>query len=168
MKKITIAIIALAVLGIGVIFAFAQKTDGDHKGGRGFGRGGHHRGGGFMFRGLDLTEEQKAQVKQIRDASKTKIQPIREALKANRQKMNELTANGAFDEGQVAALANEQATLGAQMTVERLRVRSQMFAILSDEQKAKAAQIKEQMKERFKNRVNKRKAAEKAPAETTN
>jgi protein CpxP len=167
MKKITIAIIALAVLGIGVIFAFAQKTDGDHKG-RGFGRGGHHRGGGFMFRGLDLTEEQKAQVKQIRDASKTKIQPIREALKANRQKMNELTANGAFDEGQVAALANEQATLGAQMTVERLRVKSQMFALLTDEQKAKAAQMKEQMKERFKNRMNKRKAAEKAPAETTN
>ncbi len=161
MKKITIAIIALAVLGIGAIFAFAQKADSGHKG-RGFHGGGHHRGGGFMFRGLDLTEEQKAQVKQIMEASKTKIQPVREALKANRQKMNELTANGAFDEGQITALANEQGTLSAQVSVERVRVKSQMFGLLTDEQKAKAGQMKEQMKERFKNRMNKRK---KAPAE---
>src|SRR5688572_25668774 len=134
MKKIIVAILAVAILSIGAIFAIAQTADGgtDMKGGK---RGGHHRGGkrhrgggGMMFRGLDLTEEQKAQMKSIREASKTATASLREAMKANRTKLAEATANGAFDEAQVTAIANEGAALMAQMTVQRTKLKSQMFA----------------------------------------
>ena len=165
MKKVTAAILACAILAIGVVFAFAQ-TGGDAGKGRGFGkRGGHHRGG-MMLRGLDLTDDQKAQMKAIREANRSKVQPIREALKANQAKLREATANGAFDEAAVSAIANEQAGLKAQLTVERARVMSQTFALLTDEQKAKAAEAREKMKERFKNRGERRgrKGGEKAPA----
>jgi protein CpxP len=158
MKKFIIAIIAVAVLSIGAMLAFAQTTDGgtDKKWGkRG---GGHNRGGGMMFRGLDLTEDQKAQMKSIREASKATTAPLREAMKANRQKLAEATANGAFDEAQVTAIANEGASITAQMTVQRTKVKSQMFAILTDEQKAKAAEMKATMKQRFQERRNKREA----------
>jgi len=159
MKKVVIAILSIVLVATGTIFIFAQK--GGQEGKRGFGKHGIRGGGhGFFLRGLDLTDEQKAQVKQIREASKEKNKAVREQLKATRQSLNELTANGAFDEAQVTAIANQQAALHSHMIVEKERVKSQIFAILTDEQKAKAAQMKEQMKERFKNRKNKRQSAE--------
>ena len=139
MKKILIAILALAVLVTGVIFAVGQKAE--HGGHRGVGRRGMHRGAGMMFRGL-LTEEQKTKLKELRTASRDSLKPTFEALKANRQKMRELTANGAFDEALVTALANEGAALRAKLIVERQRMKSQLFSMLTDEQKAKLAEIK--------------------------
>lgn len=157
MKKIIVAIIAVAIVSVGAMLAIAQTTNGgtDKKFGK---RGGHHRGGGMMFRRLDLTEDQKAQMKSIREASKTATAPLREAMKANRQKLTEATANGAFDEAQVTAIANEGAAIKAQMTVQREKVKSQIFAILTAEQKAKAAEMKATMKQRFQERRNKREA----------
>lgn len=160
MKKLIIAIIAFAVLAVGVMFAVAQRSDDGRKGGK---RGGHHRGG-MMLRGLDLTVEQKAQFKQIREANKTKTQSLRESLKANRQKMNEATANGAFDEAQISAIANERAGLSAKMIVERARVKSQMFAVLTAEQKAKAAEMKSKMKDGFKGKMKNGERGGDAPA----
>ena len=152
MKKFIVAIIAIAIVSVGAMLAIAQTTDGgtDKKMGK---RGGHkmgkmHRGGGMMFRGLDLTENQKAQMKSIREASKATTAPLREAMKANRQKLTEATANGAFDEAQVTAIANEGAAIKAQMTVQREKVKSQMFAGLTAEQKVKAAEMKATMKQK--------------------
>ena len=151
MKKVFIAILAFSVLATGVIFAVAQKSDDGGKGSHGR-RGGHHRSGGMGFRGIDLTEAQKTQIKSIREANKAAVQPLREAMKANRAKMAELTANGAFDEAQITALANETAAVQAKLTVERQRVKSQMFTVLTEEQKAKMAEIKAKRGERKKGR----------------
>src|SRR5690606_18588829 len=148
MKKAIIGILAIAVLAMGGLLVFAQSSEGvadggakkmDRKGRHHFGKRGGH---GFMFRGIDLTDEQKAQMKTIREANRTQTAPLREAMKANRQKMREATANGMFDEATVTMLANEQAAVMAKMTVERERVRSHLFGILTAEQKAKMAEMK--------------------------
>jgi periplasmic protein CpxP/Spy len=150
MKKALIAILALAVLAAGVIFAVGQTASkGDKRWGR---RGGHHRVAGIAFRAIGLTEDQKAKLKEFRAASRTNNKPVREAMKANRQKMRTLTANGAFDEAQVTTLANEQAGLQAKLIVERQRMKSQFFAILTEEQKAKLAEMKAKVGERRKER----------------
>ena len=147
MKKAIVGVLALAILTMGGLLVFAQSAS-DVKGER----NGHHfgkRGGhGMMFRGLDLTDEQKAQMKAIREANKAQISPLFEAMRANRQKMDEATANGNFDEAAVTAIANEQALIMAKMTVERERVKSQMFALLTADQKAKAAEMKAKFAER--------------------
>ena len=134
MKKFTIGFLVFALVALGTVFAIAQKGgDGDWKGKR----GGHHHGGfGFMAEKLNLTDAQKAQVKEIMEASRAKMQPLREAGKANHQKMEAATANGQFDEAAVSAIAQEQATIGAQMIVEKARVKSQIFQILTAEQKS--------------------------------
>ncbi|MGD9561307.1 MAG: Spy/CpxP family protein refolding chaperone [Pyrinomonadaceae bacterium] len=140
MEKILFAILTLAMLTTGVVFAFGQTTQDNEHADRG--RRGHHRGGfGMMFRGLGLTEDQKAKMKELRSASHTNLKPTFEALRANRQKMKELTANGAFDEAQVTAIANDQASLSAKLIVERHRMKAQFFSILTDDQKAKLAEI---------------------------
>ena len=106
----------------------------------------------MMFRGLDLTDAQKTQVKQIMESSKATAKPIREQMKANQQKLAQLAENGNFDEAQVQAIAAQQGNLTAQMIVEKEKIKSQMFAVLTDEQKAKAAEMKAQMKQRFEQR----------------
>lgn len=145
MKKATIAVLIVAVLGLAAIFVVAQRG----------GFGGKHGamggpGMGMPFRGLDLSDEQKAQVKQIMVASHEKLKPVFEALKANRDKLKEATKAGAFDEAAVTAIANEQGSLHAQMIVERQRTMSQIYAILTDEQKAKFAEIRDKGPDGFK------------------
>lgn len=161
MKKITVAILSIVLVAMGAMLLFAQTTD-QPEGKRGFGKKGFGKRGGHarMFRALDLTEEQKTQIRQIRQASREKIQPIREQMKANRQRLAELSAGGTFDQAQVQAVAAQQGSLTAQMIVERESVKSQIFQILTPEQKAKAAELREQrkqrMQERIQNRLNKR------------
>ena len=73
-------------------------------------------------------------------------------MKANHQKLADLKGN--FDEAAVTEVAKNQGDLMAQMIVARQRVKSEIFAILTDEQKAKAEQLHEGMMKRFKDRMN--------------
>lgn len=156
MKKITVAILSIVLVAMGAMFIFAQQNN-QTEGKRGFGKKGFKRGGhGMMFRGLDLTEEQKAQIKQITDNSKNTVKPIRGQMRANKQRLQEVSANGNFDAAQVQAIAAQQGSLSAQLIVERERVKSQVFQVLTPEQRRKAAERREQMKERFKNKMENR------------
>ena len=149
MKRKSIAIIAVVgILVIGGVFAIAQRAM--H---RGFGGRGMHGGQGamMMLKRLDLTSDQQAKVKEIFEANKGTVQPIFTQLKANHEKLNALGGN--FDEGQVSAIAKEQGDLTSQLVVARQKVKSQIFAILTDDQKAKAAQLQQEMKQRFQNRT---------------
>ena len=137
-----------AVLVVGGVFVIAQRGMQRGFGGRHMGPGGP--GAMMMFRQLNLTDDQKAKGKEIFEASIGSIQPIREQMKANHEKLASL--NGS-DEDQLQALAKQQGDLMAQMIVAREHVKSQIFAILTDEQKTKATQLRDQMKERFQNRM---------------
>lgn len=137
MKKIAAAIIGVLVISIGALALFAQKGDGGKRGGS----GGEHRAFGMIFKKLGLTEEQQAKAKEIVQAGFEKNKGVFEALKANREKLKAATANGAFDEPAVTAIAAEQAGLMSQLIVEKERTKSQIFAILTDEQKAKAVEL---------------------------
>ncbi len=152
MKKYTIGFLVFALVALSTVFAIAQNGGDNWKGKR----GGHHKRGGFgrMAEKLNLTDAQKAQVKEIREAGRSTIQPLREARKANRQKMKAATADRQFDEAQISAIATEQAQISAQMIVEKQRVKAQMFQLLTAEQKVQMQQFKEQRKERFQNRKN--------------
>lgn len=168
MKKFLVAILSVILIAAGAIFIFAQDNSADKDGKRGFGkRGGHHRGGmERIFRALDLTDEQKAQMKAIRQASKDSTKPIREQMKANRQKLQTLSESGTFDEAQVRAIAAEQGNLSAQLIVEKEKVKSQIFNLLTPEQKAKAAEIKAQFKQKMQERMQKRAERQKADSQT--
>jgi protein CpxP len=144
MKTRTIAILAAsAVLLVGGMFVVAQRVMQKGMYGRG-------HGAMMMFRQLNLTDDQKAKVKEIFEANKGTAQPLMEQLKANHEKIAAL--NGS-DDAQLQTLAKQQGDLLAQMIVAREHVKSQVFAILTDEQKAKAAQVKDQMKQRFQDRM---------------
>jgi Spy/CpxP family protein refolding chaperone len=99
---------------------------------------------------LELTDDQKAKVKEITEASRTNIQPLAQQLRDGHQKLEALGTDGSFDQAKVEALAAEQSALMGKMIVEKERTKAQIFAILTDEQKAKAAELKKNRPERGK------------------
>jgi len=158
-KKSLVILAVVTVLVIGGIFALAQRAR--H---HGFGRPGMHGRGVMMaLRALDLTDEQKTKVKEIMEASKSTVQPIHEQMKANHEKLADLKGN--FDETAVTEIADSQGDLTAQLIVTRQRVKSEIFAILTDEQKAKAEQLHEGMMNRFKDRMKSWHGGDSEPSE---
>lgn len=147
MKKYIIGFLLFALVAIGTIFAVGQKGGKEDSRGR-FGHHGFER----IAAKLNMTDAQKEQAKQILEASRATVQPLVETMKSNRQKLQDLTATGEFDEAQVKAIADEQGAIAAQLIVEKERTKSQLLQILNDEQKVQAKQMMEQMKERFKGR----------------
>lgn len=143
--------VVAALLVVGAVFVIAQRTmQNTTWNGPGMHFGMRHGGGRGMMMGLrqlNLTDEQKAKVKEIIEANRATMEPIRDAMRANHEKLAAM--KGTFDEAAVTPVATEQGNLMAQMIVARQKVKSEIFAILTDEQKAKAEQLQQQMKERF-------------------
>jgi Spy/CpxP family protein refolding chaperone len=106
-------------------------------------------------------------MKAIRQASRESVKPIREQMKANRQKLQTLSESGTFDEAQVQAIASQQGTLSAQMIVEKEKVKSQIFNLLTPEQKTKAAEMKAQFQQKRQERMQKRMERRNAKKQTT-
>ena len=137
---------------------------GDHKGGRGM-RGGF--GGGHFAEKLNLTDAQKAQMKQIAER-------YRESAKAQRQQARGGERKGGFDafnggtfnEAEVRAAAQARANAHVEMEVQRARMMSEMYAVLTAEQKAQLATERQQREQKRQERRNRRNANA-APKSTT-
>ncbi|MFN0085451.1 MAG: Spy/CpxP family protein refolding chaperone [Blastocatellia bacterium] len=145
MKKAKLAGIAL-VLGMLTMAAldgvsYAQRGVrplGEGPGARGWqGPGGMPMGMGF--RGIDLTEEQKSQIKVLHEQSRESARPLHEQLKPIYEQMQALIRSGDFNEGAARALATQQAQLMTELTVIHARTEAAVFNLLTPEQKAKLA-----------------------------
>src|SRR6185369_2428262 len=93
-----IAFAAVMALALAVPFAIAQsKEAGGHRHEM---RGGGHMAGA-MFRNLDLTDAQKAQMKQIRESHSQSLRPLMEQIRARRQEIRQASQGGTFNEALV-------------------------------------------------------------------
>lgn len=155
MKKIIIAVLAIGLVSLGAIFIFAQKGGGMRRGGGGGGFG-SERGFMRMAEKLNLSDEQKTRVKQIMEDSKTRVKPLMESLRAGHQEVENLGTDGTFNEAEVQKIAASQAETTRQLIIEKEKTKAQIFAVLTPEQRAQAAEMKEQFKENFKGKFKKR------------
>jgi Spy/CpxP family protein refolding chaperone len=154
MKKYTIAILAFAVLAIGVGFAFAQKKE-DGKGERPFGPPPPFALEKIADE-LGLSTEQRAQIKQIMEAEKAKIQPLTETARQTHEQLKDLGTDGVFNEEQVTQLASRQAETTRRLIVEKERTKASIFAVLTPEQRTKAAELKNKFEEKMRGGFGKR------------
>jgi len=105
---------------------------------------GHHRHHGhyaLFWKKLNLTDDQKSKIRSIRDEARPKIKQLFGQLKAGREQLNALVKSGPFDEAKVRAIAKQQADIIANLIVEKQRMRSSMYGVLTPEQKAKAEEL---------------------------
>lgn len=146
------AIAFIMAIAVAVPVALAQTAGEGSKEGRGgkWGQRGRRGGGDHMFaRGfskLDLTDAQKAQMKQIRESQRESLQPLRQELRAKRQEIRTATASGTFDEALVRQKLAEIAPLEAKLMAERFRAHQEMLSVLTPDQRTKLDQMREQFK----------------------
>lgn len=170
-KKFIGAITLAGTMLLAGVIGFAQQTptqgqDGQGRGGRtwqGKGGKGRHGGrggfGGRMFERLNLTDAQKAQMQQI-------AARYHEGFKAQRQQRRGMERRGGFDafnggtfnEAEVRAAAQARANARVEMEVARARMMSEMYNVLTAEQKAQLAQARQEREQKRQERRSRRQA----------
>ena len=154
------AIAALSAIVLAASMAVAQTVTPNQDNGQGArpewrGRRGQHKGhgmrgmraGGF-FRGLNLTEDQKAKMKTIRASFAESNKSLREQLRAKRQELRQASEGGTFNEALATQKLTEMAGLQAKLMGERNKLHQEMLSVLTAEQKAQLEQSKAQFKTR--------------------
>ena len=161
-----LAIATLSAIVLAASIAVAQTVNQNQDNGQGArpewrGRRGEHKGhgmrgmreGGF-FRGLNLTEDQKAKMKQIRESFAESNKSLREQVRAKRQELRQAGEGGTFNEALATQKLTEIAPLEAKLMAERAKQHEQMLSVLTAEQKAQLEQTKAQFKARRGERRN--------------
>ena len=129
-------ITAVAVLTLGTSLAIAGPGEGHGKGKR----GGHHES--KFAEKLNLTEAQKAQVKQIRENNREQNRAFYESVRETREQMR--AAKQDNDTALLEALRGQAESQREQLKQLRQTEMSQINAILTPEQKAQFAAWKAQ------------------------
>ena len=129
-----------------------------HGGGRGdhFGRKGGHRGG-LSLRGVELTDEQKTRLAELRKGFGERTKSLREQLHAKRGELRQAESGSTFNEALAAQKLTEAAGLQARLMAEEFRLRQESLAVLTPEQRAQVEQRRQQRelrREQFKARRN--------------
>jgi periplasmic protein CpxP/Spy len=155
MKK-TSKFFALALAGLmalAVPCAWAQTGNGQN--GRPEWRdGGHkrgHRGGFGMGRGfanLNLTDAQKAQMKQISESYRERTKALHQELRTKEQELRQASEGNTFNEAFATQKLTEAAALRAKLMGEQFKLRQEMQAVLTPEQKQQIEQQREQFKQK--------------------
>lgn len=130
--------VALLLSGLALTFGIATAQGADHGPGNG-------RGGDKVMKELNLTDAQKAQIKQIRDAFKQQNSSQIAQLKSLRDQMK--AAREAKNTDQMKSLRDQMKTAMEAMKPAHEKLRADIAAVLTPEQRAKLEQLKADRKE---------------------
>ena len=155
----TLALVSLSSIVLVASVAFAQTTstttqDTQQKARgewRGHGKRGGHRGGFGNFRGagfhnLNLTDDQKARMKQIRQSFGEQTKSLREQLRTKQQELRQVNDGGTFNEALATQILTQEAALKAKLMGEQFKLRQEMLTVLTAEQRTQLEQARAQMK----------------------
>jgi len=90
---------------------------------------------------LDLSAEQRRQIDALREAERHTTEPYRRQLRESREAIHALTRSEPFDEGAVRRLARSKADAAVELQVAHARTRSQIHALLTEEQRSLAERL---------------------------
>jgi len=158
MRLHTIALLAL--LSTAVFAATAQAHRGGPPGFFGGGSGGAFPGPGLMIEHmadhLDLDDTQRAQVENIMEAARPEFEALREQLRANREALESLATDDPAYATELNDIAVSNGQLATEGTLLFTRVRSEVHAVLTEEQRDKLARSKERMRQAFERKSDRR------------
>lgn len=134
-------IAAMAVLMSGAIAksqTTADATPPPPMHGRGYGMEDH--GMGFFAKALNLTDDQKAQMKTIMQKEHPTMKPLMQQQHQIDVQLRQYV-EGTFDPVKVQALAAQKAQVQAQLTVSETRVHNELYQLLTTDQRAQLKEI---------------------------
>ena len=146
--KSKIAVVALiTTLALAVIAAIAFAQEGGGGGGamhpgmhRHFMGAGEGEFGMFLHQ-LSLSDDQKAQVKQIFQNEKPTMKPLMQQRMQAQLEMMQLVTSGNFDTAKATVIANREAQTHVAMEVEHAKMGAQIYQLLNSDQKAKVSDM---------------------------
>jgi Spy/CpxP family protein refolding chaperone len=162
-----LSIASLSAIALAVPIAYAQTTSTNQENqrvsrGEGHGRGkgqgwgdhggrgpGGERGDGMqggMFRGITLTDDQKAKMQLVSQNFRERTQSLHQELGAKRRELRQATEGGTFNEALVTKKLQESAILEAKVMGEQFKMRQEMQSVLTTEQKAQIEQKRAEFK----------------------
>jgi Spy/CpxP family protein refolding chaperone len=158
-KFAIIASLSVAVLATAAVVVFSQnpppRPDAPpapgafrHRGPGGpGGPGGPREFGPFgpFGRELNLTEDQKTQIKNIQDSFRDSNKALFDQMRALHEQQGD-PASGTFDEAAVRSAAEARAKVQVELEVSHAKMMSQVFNVLTAEQKAQLAAHRDEMK----------------------
>ena len=147
---------AMAVL-LGTAIARSQTaTDAPpappaHAHAHGYGMEGHRMG--FLAKQLNLTDDQKTQMKAIMQKEHPAMKPL---FQQEHQIDQQLRAyvEGPYDEAKVRALATQKAQIAVERTVTETRIHNQMYQLLTPDQQAKLKELEANHEARMQKHMN--------------
>ncbi len=138
MKSIRVRFLAagLAVM-LGGAIAKSQTADAPPPApmhGHGFGMEGHVMG--FFAKYLDLTDDQKTQMKAVLQKEHPTVKPLMQQLHQMEQQLKQYE-EGTYDAAKVQSLVSQQAQTLVQLKVQETRIHSELFQLLTPDQQTK-------------------------------
>lgn len=134
LNPILAALLAAGALTLAVPSAQAHRGDGHH---------GEARAGVRMLRGLDLTQEQRDQVRKLYQEQAPAVRERAQAARQAQQELRALALSPNFDSGRARELADAAAKAQADAAVLRAEGMSRVYALLTPEQRTKLEQARE-------------------------
>ncbi len=144
-----------------IVLAMVLMIAGTASAGNSMGKGGRHGPGhdpkGFPFlKRLDLTGEQRTQVRDILSAHREEMQSYADRMMSARQTLTDAMEAAPLDESAVRAAHNGLADVREEMTVLRARTIHEIKGILTPEQNARFTQMRAERRKRMKERMERR------------
>ena len=161
MRVYVFAVVTALVLLSGATSGFTQEDDGYHGA-----RDGHHRGMRGdrsrdparmiekMSRHLDLDELQQEQMNNIVLAAQPEMDALHDRQRANRKAQHELDANDPDYSAKLSDIAAESGELTASRTMLMGSMRSEISAVLTEEQRAKLGERSDRRRHHGRHRVD--------------
>ncbi|MGA7755961.1 MAG: Spy/CpxP family protein refolding chaperone [Candidatus Sulfotelmatobacter sp.] len=146
-------IAALAVL-FGTAIAKSQTADAappPPMHGHEFGMGGPMMG--FFAKELNITDEQKTQMKAVLQKEHPAMKPLMEQQRQIDLQLRQYV-EGSFDQAKVQALAAQKSQVQAQITVQETRVHNELYQLLTADQQSQLKQLEAQHEARMQQRMN--------------
>lgn len=166
MKSKLVLIVSVSALAVALFAGAAIAADQGTEGGpMHHGMMMHHgfdHGFGLPLHQLNLTDDQKTQIHQIMKTEHATMKPLMQQEFQAHQQMMQLVTSGNFDQAKASAIATQASQTRVQLEVEHAKIASQVYNLLSSDQKAQVADMMAKHQQRMQEHMQKN--SEEAPA----
>jgi protein CpxP len=159
--KLVAAAAAAVALALGSV-ALAQPEWGEH---RGMWGGGHRgmRGEGLPLAQLNLSDDQRQEIRRIMDQHRTERQAVMQRLREARRAQADVVQAVPADEAAIRARSAEAAKAETDAALLRAKVHTEIFNVLTPDQQAKLKELRAEREQRREQRRSQRQAAPPQP-----
>ncbi|GEM_PF-5819849 len=146
---VTTGVIAVLGMFTAVDVALSQPPEGRSRSGRMMrGPGGLSGGMGLPLGRLDLTEDQRTQVRNVLDQNRAATREAEARVYAARGALSDAVNAEVLNEGAIRAVASELGLSEGEAAIQRAYVRSQLWQLLTPNQQAVALKTQAEIEER--------------------